>query len=314
MKLEAHPTLIEEAEEKTSLAKMVDRAKETCKYCRPLTPITCTTGCDVWNLRNELRKLYAKLGNPDFMKNLLNTLKNRRRLKILEMLQNERHSLVKLQKKLKKQGYHHSQETILTEYINPLAEAGLVKENNDRYHATTLGCEFNSLIGDFCVIEELLPPHSECYEEKTIETLSEGSKTYKELKSVIPPKSLSRVLNRLQEANLTTKSNENSYMFYYKTKRNSDQEKLSPTEKRVYRNIPEDGITAQELTDQTDISLRRTYKYLRKLRGKKLVFRRKRPRIYILTSKGSQVAKLLEEVHDLVVQFEKAHHNLQIGI
>jgi len=176
------------------------------------------------------------------------------------------------------------------------------------------GCELNSLIRDFGVVGELLPPHSGCYEEKVIETLSEGPKTYKELKFVVPAKSPSRVLKRLQETKLITKSNENSYIFYYRTKRNSSQEKLSPTEKRVYTHIPAEGVTAQKLADKTDISLRRTYKYLRKLRGKKLVFRRKRPKIYVLTIVGSQIAKLLDEMRTLLSQFSRAHQNLQLNL
>jgi len=314
MKMKIHSTLFEEVQEKTRLAEAIDKAKETCEYCRPLTPITCTTGCNVWKLRNELRRLYEKMGNPDFMKNLLNTLKNKRRLEILEMLQKGHHSIVRLQQKLRKLGYYHSQETIAAEYIDPLVEAGLVRENNGKNHATMFGCELNSLIKDFGIAGECLPPHSECYEEKVIETLSECPKTYKELKSVIPAKSLSRVLKRLQETKLITKSNENSYIFYCRTKRNSTQEKLSPTEKRAYKHIPEGGITAQKLADKAGISLRRTYKYLRKLRGKKLVFRRKRPKIYVLTIVGSQIAKLLDEMRTLLAQFDKAHQNLQLSL
>ena len=50
------------------------------------------------------------------------------------------------------------------------------------------------------------------------------------------------------------------------------------------------------------ISLRRTYKYLRRLKGKKLVFTRKRPITYSITAKGVKVGTMLGDVHKLVVE------------
>lgn len=306
MRTETHLRSLQWAQEKTSLVEVLERVKETCEYCHPLTPITCVTRCNIWKLKNELRKLYEKLKNPNFMTKLLNALKNRRRLQILEILSNGRHSIARLQQRLKKLGYYHSRRTIAEEYIDPLIEVGLVEENHNKYQTTLLGCKFNELIRDFSAIGELLPSHSECYEEKAIEALSKSPKTYEELKFVIPAESLSRILKRLQETNLITKDNENSYIFYFKTKRNPQQEKLSPTEKRVYENIPREDTTAKKLADKTNISLRRTYKYLKKLRGKKLVFKRKRPKTYALTKEGTQVAKLLEKMHVLLIEFGQA--------
>jgi len=301
MKTKVHLRPLHKAREKTSIVEVLERAKETCESCRTLTPITCVTRCNIWKLKNELRKLYEKTENPNFMANLLNALKNRRRLRILEILSNGRYSIVRLQQKLKKIGYYHSRRTIAEEYVNPLIEVGLVEKNHNKYHTTLLGCKLNESIKDFSAIGEL-PPHSECYEEKAIKALSESPKTHEELKFLIPTESLSRVLKRLQETKLITKDHENSYIFYFKTKRNPQQERLSPTEKRVYEDIPEEGITAKKLADKTNISLRRTYKYLRKLRGKKLAFKRKRPKAYALTREGRQIAKL-EKMHVLLIEF-----------
>ena len=303
-KLDSRP--LQAVQEKPSLADVLERAKETCEYCRQLTPITCVTGCNVWKLKNELRRLCRKMRNPNFVTYLLNTIKNRRRLQILEILSNGRHSIVRLQQGLKKLGYYHSRRTIADEYVNPLIEVGLVEENHNKYHATSFGCKLSELIRDFQEIGDLLPPHSECYEERTIEALFESPKTYEELKFLISTESLSRVLKRLQEANLITKDNEKGYIFYLKTKRNPQQEKLSPTEKRVYEDIPEEGITVKKLANRANISSRRTYKYLRKLRGKRLSFKRKRPRTYVLTSEGRQIAKLLEKMHVLLIEFAQA--------
>jgi len=291
---------------KTGIAEVLEKAKETCKDCHPLTPMICVTRCNIWKLKNELRKLDQKMKNPNFVTNLLNTLKNRRRLQLLETLSKGRYSMIRLQQKLKKLGYYHSQRTIAKEYVAPLIEVGLVEENHNKYHTTVFGCKLNELIKDFSDIRQLLPPHSECYEEEIVKALFERSKTYEELKFLVPTESLSRVLKRLHAANLITKDDENNYIFYFKTRRDPQQEKLSSTEKRVYQSIPEEGITPKELGSKTNISLRRTYKYLRKLRGKKLTFKRKRPKTYALTEEGTQIARLLEKIRVLLTEFGQA--------
>jgi predicted transcriptional regulator len=46
--------------------------------------------------------------------------------------------------------------------------------------------------------------------------------------------------------------------------------------------------------------MRRTYKYLRGLKGKKLVFTRKTPKAYGLTEKGESLATVLQDLQNLV--------------
>ena len=296
----------EETKETTRLTQTLQRIEEGCQNCYTLTPLKCTSGCNIWKLKKELRKLHEILTQKNYQHTLLNTLKNKRRLQILEILSRSTLSTTQLQKKLKQHGYYHSRKTIAAEYVEPLITVGLITNNSSRYKATLFGCEISQLITPLHKTEHDLPPHSECYEEKTIEALFENPKTYEELKNLVPTESLSRVLKRLQEANLVTKSDENSYIFHFKTKRKPEQEKLSPTERSVYKNIPEEGITAKKLAEKTKISLRRTYKYLRKLRGKKLVYKRKRPKTYALTRDGTQVATLLKRMHDLLTEFAQA--------
>jgi predicted transcriptional regulator len=76
---------------------------------------------------------------------------------------------------------------------------------------------------------------------------------------------------------------------------------LSPTEKRIFKAIPKTGIPARSLSREVGINLRRTYKYLRRLRDKKLVFALKMPRTYELTQSGTEIAKLLEEATRLTM-------------
>jgi len=302
MKTGNYQNSVQGTREKESLADVLKESEETCKNCNPLTPTTCVTSCKIWRLKNELRKLCEKVKNSSFMRDLLNALKNKRRLQVLEIISKGRYSLPTLQKELKKLGYHHSQQTIAEEYIAPLTEVGLAEEDQDRYHATVFGHRLTELIKNFHDIGDILPPHSECYEETALCTLLNEPKTHEDLEGIIPAKSVARVLNRLQTAGLIETAKENNYVFYFRTKRDSNNAKFSPTERRIYENISADGICARGLAEKTGISLRRTYKYLRRLRGKKMVFTRKRPKSYALTAKGVQTALTLEGVRNLAAE------------
>ena len=63
---------------------------------------------------------------------------------------------------------------------------------------------------------------------------------------------------------------------------------------------PNEGISAGKLSKETGLSMRRTYKYLRGLKGKKLVFIRKTPKAYGLTCKGEMLASVLEGLQQIV--------------
>jgi sugar-specific transcriptional regulator TrmB len=93
---------------------------------------------------------------------------------------------------------------------------------------------------------------------------------------------------------------ERDYVFFFKSKRDPKKETLAVTERKVYVSIPEEGISAKKLSEKTELSIRRTYKYLRGLKGKKLVFTRKTPKVYSLTVKGEKLASLLQGLQNLV--------------
>jgi predicted transcriptional regulator len=294
--------LLHGADKETSLADLLEAVDKNCKNCKPLSPVTCVSGCKNWKLKNELRKLHEKTRSPDFMTNLLNTLKNERRLQLLEIISVEPHSIAQLQQKLRKLGFNHSQQTIGQEYLNPLTTVGLTDENQNLYHSTLFGRRICDLVKDFHDLERLLSPHSECYEEIALDALMKGPRTYEGLRRIIPEKSLARVLSRLQKAALAETNAEKDYIFFFATKRSPDRSVFSPTEKKVYKVIPKEGISARSLAREAGISLRRTYKYLRKLKGKKLVFTRKRPTTYSTTAKGARVGTMLEAIHKLAVE------------
>jgi len=271
-----------------------------CRECAPLNPLECVTRCNVWKLKNELRKLRETMDNPNFIKDLFNVLKNETRLRILNTIVKGHCSVSQLQQELKKAGYTHSQETITEEYIQPLMEVGLAAETRDEYYATIFGGRLTELLEGFPEFVNVLPAHSECYEETLLSALLAGPKTFQEVEELISPKVASRVLKRLKTSGLMETPKERDYVFFFKSKRDPRKETLAVTEKKVYTSIPEEGISAKKLAEKTGLSKRRIYKYLRGLKGKKLVFTRKTPKSYGLTVKGEKLASLLQNLQNLV--------------
>jgi predicted transcriptional regulator len=299
-----------EANENTDLTQVIEKFRESCSNCHPITPLECITECNVWKLKNEFRNLSGIMNQQDYFDKLLNALKNRRRLQLLKLLSESSLLLSEIQNRFRNLSYRHSQGTIMNEYLSPLMAVGLVINNTNRYQATILGKRILTLFQEFFEEASILPPHSECYEEKIINVLSASPKTYEELKLLISTKSLGRVLKRLQEASILAKDEEAKYMFYFRSRRNPKMERVSSTEKRVYDSIPTAGIDAETLSEKAQITLRRTYKYLRKLRGKKLVFKRKLPKKYSLTENGIHLATLFEKLRSTLLNFSKASAQL----
>lgn len=302
MKTQAQNVTAHANNNEQTLADSIQRLENTCKSCKPITPVQCVTNCKIWRLKNEYRQLHGKMSKPRYMIDLLNSLKNTRRLQTLELLCTEKTTSAILQRSLEKKGFIHSQNTILTEYLLPLEDVGLIENDQNQYWATEFGTRILGLIRDLENFGETLPPHSECFEETTSNILLEGPKTFEDLKAMVPAASIARVLMRLQEAGLITGTEERDYIFYLRTKRNPEKENLSPTEGKVYEGIPTVGIAVRKLAPAIGLSLRRTYKYLRKLRGKKLVFTRKIPKVYELTAKGAYIAVTLRSVHDIAFE------------
>lgn len=271
-----------------------------CKDCSPVSPLECMSNCNIWKLRNELRLLCEAMENPYFVKDLFNVLKNGTRLAILKTIARNRYSITRLQQELKKSGFLHSQETLLEEYLHPLLVVGLAVEAHDQFHATTFGSRLAELVGNIPEFTEILPPHSECYEEIILKSLLDGPKTFEEIKNLVPSKIVSRILKRLKTVGLINTPEERDYVFFFRSRRDPVKETLTATEKSVYTCIPDEGISAKKLAQRAQLSVRRTYKYVRGLKGKKLVFARKSPKTYSLTEKGERLAWLVSELQRIV--------------
>ncbi len=271
-----------------------------CRQCAPLNPLECITRCNLWKLKNELRQLRSRMDDPNYIKELFNVLKNSTRLQILKTIVRGKHSVVRLQEELKKAGYAHSCDTISQEYLQPLMQVGLAAEAQEQYYATMFGGRLTEVLEDFSEFIDDLPAHSECYEETLIDAMFGGPKTFEDMATFVSPKIASRILKRLKTSGLVNTPEERDYIFFFRSKRDPSKESFSQTEKKVYINISDDGISARRLAEKTNISLRRTYKYLRGLKGKKLVFTRKTPKVYRLTQKGEKLAQLLRGLQNVV--------------
>jgi DNA-binding HxlR family transcriptional regulator len=291
------PTRIGENDDLTSMLTKLDAE---CRNCAPTSPLECITRCQVYKLKNELRKLRETMDSPNYIKELFNVLKNETRLHILKAIVNGRYSVGQLQQELKKSGYSHSQDTINEEYLQPLMAVGLATESRDEYYATTFGGRLTNLLGAFPEFAEMLPAHSECYEETLLRSLLTGPKTFEEIETLISSKIASRILKRLRSVGLIETPEERDYIFFFKSKRDPNKETFSEMERKVYDDLPSEGISAGKLSKETGLSMRRTYKYLRGLKGKKLVFVRRTPKAYGLTCKGEMLASVLEELQQIV--------------
>jgi predicted transcriptional regulator len=290
----------ESPEKNRDFVTMLRILEEECQQCAPPTPLECISRCNIWKLKNELRRLHETMENPNFMKDLLNALKNDTRLQILKKIVRVRYSVRKLQQELKKTGHSHSQDTIVEWYLRPLLEVGLAAETQDQYHATTFGGRLTELIEDSAETVNFLPAHSECYEETMLKALLSGPKTFADMNESVSQKITSRIRKRLKTANLIETPEERDYIFFFRSKRDPSKETFSSTENKVYNSIPNEGISAKKLAGKTELAKRTTYKYLRRLKGKKLIFTRKTSKAYCLTTKGEKLASLLHEPHDLV--------------
>jgi len=282
----------------SSLAEALKQAETYCKDCKASSPMVCVERCDVWRVKNEILSVRQITSEKDHAKRLLNTLKNPRRIKILDALCEQPRSLKDVQRYLKRERFCHSRSTIKVVYVKPLINAGLVREDGARFKVTFYGRKVHDLLHKIG-LKAPLPIHSGCYEEIVIRELMSRPRSFDELTELVPRKSLSRVLLRLRTKGLLSGSLHGEYVFYHKMK-GKPRIALSPTEKRVLNIIPLDGISARQVSKEGKITPRRTYKYLRRLREKKLVFALKKPRTYALTTHGREIGALLDEINKLV--------------
>jgi DNA-binding HxlR family transcriptional regulator len=293
-------SLIRKTENNRDISGMLKSFDSECRNCAPITPLECIKRCQVYKLKNELRRLRETMDNPNYIRELCNALKNETRLHILQAIVNGRYSVSQLQQELKKTGHNHSQDTISKEYLRPLMAAGLAIEERNEYYATTFGGRLNEPLRCLPEFAKKLPAHSECYEETLLLALLSGPKTFEDIKALISPKIAPRILKRLSSAGLIKTPKKNDYIFFFKSKRDPNKETFTVTERKIYNSFACEGISAGKLAKETRLHIRNTYKSLRGLKSKKLVFIRRIPKAYGLTCEGKKLASVLRELKQIV--------------
>jgi DNA-binding transcriptional ArsR family regulator len=287
-------------ENNQDLEGMLKSLEAECRSCEPNSPLECITRCQVYKLKNELRNLRETMDNPNYTKELFNVLKNESRFQLLLSIANGRFSISQLRKVLKKTGYNYSQQNLSQDYLLPLIRAGLATEVRDEYCATMFGGRLTELLENCPEFVQLFPAKSECYEETLLQSLLSGPKKFKDLEALIPPKSVSRTLKRLRLVGLVETPIQRDYIFFYKTKRDPEKENLRASDRKIYQYLTDEGVSAGKLSKNAGLSMRRTYKCLRALKGKKLIFVRRAPKLYALTCRGEKIALVLQELQIVV--------------
>lgn len=282
----------------STVPEVLKQAETICKDCRVSSPMVCVQRCDVWRVKNEILRVRKITSEKAHGQRLLNGVKNPRRIKILDALCERPKTLNDLQRYLKREGFYHSRGTIKVAYIKLLIAAGLVQEESGRYKITFYGRKVQELLHQIARAAPL-PIHSCCYEETIIKELMKRPRNFDELADFVPRKSLSRILMRLQKRGLLSERFWGEYIFYHKID-DRPKVKLSPTERRVFDIIPLEGISASQLSKKAKITKRRTYKYLRRLRDKKIVFALKKLQTYKLTAQGKEIGAFLKEIDKFV--------------
>jgi predicted transcriptional regulator len=281
------------AEREKAFAKI----QEICRDCRSSSPIICKELCQVWNIKKEHLSTFTDQAEKPNITELLKLVQNSRRLKILEALVEEPHTLWELRELLKNGEHSLSPKRLLDNYIEPLIRTGLVDLKEEVYEATFKGKSLYNLL--FKTEVARFPIYSSGHEERILRELLSGPKSYDELLRKIPSRSLYRSLKKLQENKLIVKENLSGRVFYFSTKRRPTR-KLSQIEMKIFKALRmKTGMTVRNLSEKVGISVRQIYKYLRYLKYKRHVRKEKVSACYKLTEMGHNLTQSLNLAHNI---------------
>jgi predicted transcriptional regulator len=270
---------------------------ETCESCRPPNPIMCVESCPIWTLKRKYRDAFEDLAEKPSLTDLIRLSKNERRLKILERLLEKPCNLEELREYLKHAGYSHSLNILRHNYVKPLADVSFVEEHNGVYVITFKGKSMYNLLTTSEIAK--LSTHSQGYDEKILKNLLSGPKTYDDLREVAPNGSLRRSLRRLLKSDFLVKPTLNGRIFYLATKKRPTR-KLSPIEMKIFKALPPEGLPAKDISEKVGISVKRVYKYLRRLKYKRHVRKEEKTAVYMLTDTGKSLTQSIKLAHNLI--------------
>lgn len=271
--------------------------QEICENCRPSSPIMCIELCEIWKLKREYRDEYVALQNKPNLIKLLKAAQHDTRREILEMLLEKPTSLLEIYETLKTPDSPISLNQARNKHIQPLIEATLIHQEDERYYITATGKNIYNILTNFEL--DSYPLHANGHDEEVLRALYSTPHTYNELTDVIPKNAVYRSLNRLQEQGLIVKSEFSGRVVYFATKRRPTR-KLSPVESQIFKALIKEALPVKEISEKVGVSVRRVYEYLKQLRYKQHVAKEEKPILWKITEKGKALAESLNIAYNML--------------
>jgi predicted transcriptional regulator len=264
---------------------------ELCEECQPSSPIFCMELCQIWQFKNKFHDVFQALSKRPCLAEALQPLKNKTRLKIMELLIQQSRSATILKDDLKKQGYTLSLSRLRKHHLPALFSAHLIHQKTAHLAATEMGLRIYNLLtkSDFSKFAY----QTDTTDENIFELLLSGEKTFDELAEKIPRKALQRGLDKLKRKKMVEKPRFTGRVFYYRAKRRPTR-KLSPTEMKSFKALSKEGVTVRDLSEKTMLSFGTVYKYLRQLRYKRHVKKVQKVQLFRLTDAGKRTAQSIK--------------------
>jgi len=279
---------------KTGLS--AEELEKRCGTCLITNPLACREVCDLWKLKQEYLALRKELPERPNASTVMATVTNETNLKILRLLGRSPSDAESLLAKLKVGGGSAAVYMGLDRVLKSLVEAGLVRVEGETYRLTTAGQKTLDSLEQY---PSLGLEKIDALSEKVLRLLAHDVKTFDELAEEIPRRELVRALNYLRVHGVVAKTSGRNQVIYFATKRRPTR-RLAPTEFAVFKSLPKQGTSAQELSKKLGLTLPSVYRYLRLLRYKRHVTRRKQAMTFELTPIGYQIAEALEKVAKVV--------------
>lgn len=263
---------------------------ELCANCRPSSPVMCMELCQIWKLKRDYHDTLEAVAKKPSPINVLNTVKDEKRLKILGVLSEKPLSLKELEHE-----FHNA--TLGGSHLKPLMDAGLIHEENNCYGITATGRNAYNILTQSSATH--IPLDCGEDEERILEALLSGPKTHDDLLRALPSITLTQSIEKLCQRGLVAQPDPEGEVLYYKTKRRPTR-KLSETELKIFKALPKEGITIRDLSAKIGISEEELQRDLRILRFKRHAKRTEKVAFYELTSAGRDLAESLNVAYSLL--------------
>lgn len=273
---------------KTDLS--ISELQQKCNTCFITNPMACKEMCEVWKLKQEYASLRKEIPEKIDAITLMGMVANRSNLKILNLLNGGSTNIKDL---IKVQGDSYS-NVEFNQNLENLIKAGLIQVNNGSYNITSAGQKTLKSLQEYTTLEKIDELNG-----RLTELLIQGMHNIDELRRNIPQRELNKAIEQLKAYGVIEKTSGRNQVLYFATKRRPTR-KLSSVELSIFKSLPKDGISANELSKKLDLTLPCVYRYLRLLRYKRHAFRRKQNITFKLTPIGIQIAEAFQKVKKII--------------